>query len=130
MTETTATAPVVVFRDPKPQTLSGGRGRPSLFSEAIQAALRENPGKFAVVQTGITSKSRVSVLRAKNPGFEFVAEADEDNEGQIVIFGRFVPEAEVVAEAPSEAEAEGAETEGETPADEPEVETPVKSRRK
>lgn len=65
MTEFVTDLPAAVTR--------GKRGRPSLFTEAIQADLAANPGKYAVLQTGVKGRSRLSALRKQWKDFEFQA---------------------------------------------------------
>lgn len=76
----------IVFEAPSQSALSRRRGRPEKFTAEIRDALAAQPGQFAVVQTGIRSMSRVSVLKAKYPGFEFVGE--KTAEGEVKVFAR------------------------------------------
>lgn len=89
------------FRAPRANVTTGKRGRPEKFTPEIRAALAANVGEFAVVQTGIKSASRATVLRKRYAaeGFEFVAEKGED--GLVTILARAVaPEAPARKRAP------------------------------
>lgn len=61
----------VVFETPGESVTLGRRGRPATFNDEIKAALAEKPGEWAVLQTEVKGRSRVSALRAKNQGYEF-----------------------------------------------------------
>lgn len=76
----------IEFRAPRPEALSVKRGRPAKFTAEMQAALADRPGEFGVIQTGVKSASRISVLRREHAGFEFVGEKQED--GTLTVFAR------------------------------------------
>jgi len=65
MTEFVTTLPESVTRE------GAKRGRPSIFTEQMQADLTANPGQYAVLQEGVKGYTRVSALRKAHEGFEF-----------------------------------------------------------
>ena len=104
----------IVFEQPAASTLARRRGRPEKFTPEIRAALAARPGEFAVIQTGLKSASRASVLKRnfEAQGFEFLPEKTED--GTFKIFARAVAPVEVEVEVEATPEPV-AETEPEAP---------------
>lgn len=65
----------ITFETPVLPTVK--RGRPEMFNDEFRAALAGNPGEFAVLQTGVKGRSRVSALRKAYPAYEFVGVVTE-----------------------------------------------------
>lgn len=104
------------------------RGRPSIFTPALQADLTANPGQYAVLQTEVKGRSRVSALRTAHEGFQFEWRTTGHSErvnakGETVVddIGTIYVRKPVPA-------AEVADSVAETTPDEAPVETPKRAR--